>query len=142
MEKEIYQLQDVAICKHRVYGYNMSRDLVGVDFEHTIPEVSVVEDKTPTKQLFDLVFSVDPVTLLPSGDLAMFMNENTSPEVRRAIEMNLMSPMDVKGDSSGYDGMSDDLIMEYMREPSESLDTYRLRMFDKIKQDVKSRKSE
>lgn len=115
------------------FGFNMTRDLAEVDY----PEPEVVECEKPfdpsmEKSLFAQIYSVNPVTGLPQGDLAVFMSENTSPEVKRFIEMNLHQPYNVDGDTSGRQGLTDDDVVAYMREMGESTHDYAKRMLDEV----------
>lgn len=115
------------------FGFNLTRALANVDY----PEPEVVEREKPfdssmEKSLFEQIFSVNPVTGLPQGDLAIYMSEKTSPEVKRFIEMNLHQPYDVDGDTSGRQGLTDDDVVAYMREMGESTHAYARRMFDEV----------
>lgn len=104
-----------------------------------------VEDKksdivSANEELFALIFSVDPKTLLPSGDIAMFMNENTSPQVKQFIQMNLQRPYDVLADSNLVEGVDDDIIAQYSRNQNESVSDYRRRLYDSICKELQSQK--
>ena len=91
--------------------------------------------------LFDVVFGVDPRTKLPSGDLAMFMGDNVSPEVRDFISKNLMKPFDSNESGGKYDGLNDDDISLYTRGHDESLESYRSRMYDIVKSQSEARRA-
>lgn len=129
------KLHEVSVVGRKCYGFNLYRDLVDVDFPN--PEDPVVEqsvNQNMDKSLFDLVFSVDPCSGLPVGDLAMYMSENTSPEVKRFIELNLHKPYDVSSDTSGKKGLTDDDVAMYMRDSDESISAYRMRMFNVVRE--------
>lgn len=95
----------------------------------------VVVDRPDTeKSLFDLVFAVNPDTGLPQGDIAVYMSKNTSPEVKRFIELNLHSPVgSVDASYSDFSNLSDDDIAFYTRGRDESVQSYRQRLYDNIK---------
>lgn len=100
-------------------------------------------DQLPkSEQLFDLIFSVNPRTKLPDGDIAMFMNDNTSPEVREFIRQNLMSDNGLETDGAKYNGLDDDTIALYTRNQGESLSQYRDRMYGVVYGQYQQRKAE
>lgn len=127
------KISDISLLGRRAFGFNMYRDLNPEIAEcEEVADVPVVVD--PNKSLFDIVFSVDPRTNLPVGDLAQYMNDNTDPSIRRFIEMQLHSPLQSTGDAHGdLSALSDDDIVEFMRQPDESITSYRDRMFEVIK---------
>lgn len=115
------------------FGFNMSRSLRDSEFVDPKDEVKEKSfDPSMEKSLFEQIFSIDPVTGLPQGDLAVFMSENTSPEVKRFIEMNLHQPYNVDGDTSGRQGLTDDDVAAYMRESNESVRDYAARMLGEV----------
>lgn len=115
------------------FGFNMTRSLRDSEFgEFVGSEKEKPIDTSMQKSLFDQVFTIDPVTGLPQGDLAIFMSENTSPEVKRFIEMNLHQPYNVDGDTSGRQGLTDDDVVTYMRESNETVRDYAARMLDEV----------
>lgn len=101
-------------------------------------------EKLPVKgqELFDMIFSVNPLTGLPQGDLALFMNENTSPEVRQYISQNLMSDnsqgLAPSVSAPDRESIPDDVIVELSRHDGESLTSYRDRMIDYVKSQAQS----
>ncbi|UCS96040.1 MAG: hypothetical protein [Microviridae sp.] len=127
------KISEVSCLGRRAFGFNMYRDMKDEQFvPECNEEVPVVVD--PNKALFGIVFSVDPRTNLPCGDLAMFMNDNVDPSVRRFIETQLHNPLQSQGDAHGdLSGLSDDDVLEFMRQPDESVSAYRDRMFEVIK---------
>lgn len=130
-------MKDLVIDR-RAKGYRDFEGVMSCDLSMAKHKSRVVED-LPLKghELFDMIFSVNPLTGLPQGDLAMFMNENTSPEVRQYISQNLMSDNSagvaptVK--ASDADSIPDDVIVELSRRDGESLGSYRDRMIDYVK---------
>lgn len=116
-------------------GYNLARPIYQDEIElMDIPSQDFVENQDPNKSLFDIVFSVDPRTNLPVGDLSIWMSDKVSPEVKRYIEMNLHSPVSIDADGSGeYRNLSDDDIATFTRSSDESISDYRSRLFDFVK---------
>lgn len=82
--------------------------------------------------LFDVIFSVNPRTKLPDGDLAMFMGDNVSSEVRDFISKNLMKPFDSTDSGGKYTGLNDDDVQLYTRGHDETIDMYRSRLYNAV----------
>lgn len=127
------------IGKERACGFRIYRDILAVEdgfLEHEVYDkpVDVVRSED---SLFASIFTVNPVTKLPDGDLAMYMSDKTSPEVRMFIEQNLMRDL---GESSPVDSkdLSDDDIVKYARKHNESDGDYRKRIYDTLVSDLKS----
>lgn len=102
----------------------VSNNLVSLDY--------VEEDVTPSHESqFDIIlneiFSVDPVSGLPKGDIAYYLTENGNPQVREWIKNNLLQPRSV---ISGADPskVSDDLIVEFSRGADETNEAYAMRL--------------
>lgn len=99
--------------------------------------------KDPNEQLFDVVFAVNPITRLPQGDIAVFMSENTSPDIKRFIEMQLHKPMQLDADVKAADlpNVSDDDIAYFTRNVNESIADYRQRVYQRIRSDYEAAQS-
>jgi hypothetical protein len=126
----------------RVYGFREYAALRNVDEIPMSPLVRKPENSESNSQILDLIYSVNPRTKLPDGDIAMFMSENTSPEVAQFIKSNLMSPHDTGGDNGSYDGLDDDSIARYTRGANESVQDYKKRMYDVVVADYMQRKQQ
>lgn len=90
--------------------------------------------------LLKVIYAADPVTLLPSGDLQVFMSAEASPEVKDYISKNLMRPQQVEKPKDT--GLSVDEMHALTRSPSESRDEYVARMnnyFHNLREVNKSR---
>ena len=103
---------------------SVSSNLVPVEF--------VDEDFVPSPESqFDIIlneiFSVDPVSGLPKGDIAYYLSENGNPQVREWIKNNLLQPRSVL---TGADPsqVSDDLIVEFSRGVDETIESYAMRL--------------
>ena len=94
--------------------------------------------RSETENLFDQIFSVDPITLLPNGDIAIWMSQNTSPEIRNFISQNLMAPVPLDTDGAKYDGLTDDDVAIFTRNQGESIADYRSRLFNHLKSNVEA----
>lgn len=125
------------------YGYPEYRSCEKVLVDVYEEKEEEKPDQLPkSEQLFDLIFSVNPRTKLPDGDIAMFMNDNTSPEVREFIRQNLMSDNGLETDGAKYNGLDDDTIALYTRNQGESLSQYRDRMYGVVYGQYQQRKAE
>lgn len=87
--------------------------------------------KSESDQLLDLVYSVAGKHAFPTGDIACYLSENTSEEVRAFIERKLFLVNSPVGSSSDLD---DDVLIEMMRKRGESLDSYKERLSTFIEQ--------
>lgn len=72
-------------------GFRIYNGLSGINY-CPFPSCPSVETEVRDKNqdILDLIFSVDPVTLLPVGSLAMYMSDKTNKEVVEFIEDNLL----------------------------------------------------
>lgn len=95
------------------------------------PEVpEEVEPDSVSSELDNIIneiFSVDPKTGLPKGDLQYYMSADGNPEVKAWLEENLLKPRSVASKSSMED-VTDDLIAEMTRNVDESSDDYVARL--------------
>lgn len=125
----------------RCVGYRNNQGSLELVFEHEVFEKLPPSPPEKGQELFDTIFAINPLTRLPDGDIAVFMNENTSPEVRQYIQQQLMSalPQDAEMPSisdkdmeafGGADGFDN-----FRRGENESLSDYRDRVI-KFLQDV------
>lgn len=79
------------------------------------------------KEVLDEIFSVDPVTGNPRGDIQYFLSKDGNPQVKAWLETNLLSP---RRSESGYDSkqFDDDIIAEFARNDGESVKDYSARL--------------
>lgn len=101
-----------------------------------LPKVSDVRKKEDP--LMDYIFGVNPVTGLPTGDLAIYLSDKANPEVRQFIEMNLLKDnpsTDVPALSMPDDVVNkyrsvitDDDVAQFSRNHDETRDEYAERM--------------
>ena len=78
-EKAVTKLLKVNVPS--AYGYPEFKQIKNVHV-YDVPSKSTDGDvvRSETENLFDQIFSVDPRTLLPNGDIAIWMSQNTSAE--------------------------------------------------------------
>ena len=86
-----------------------------------------------TDSLLDVIYSLDPLTNLPTGDFALYMGRDTSPEVRQYIQSQLMSEFP-RGTGVPVD--NDDILFDYIRQQNEPVNDYVRRITDFEKQRI------
>ena len=126
-----------SILGERAYGYPeywALRDIEYQDVEHKAKEVGSPDN---LQLMFDNIFAVDPRTGLPSCDVAVFMSENTSPEIKQFIAANLMREHIGEVDSHISDGIDDDVVAELTRGSSEGYAAYRNRVYKYLENERK-----
>lgn len=99
------------------------------------------DTRPPYEELLDMIYSIDPRTGMPKGDLAVFMNVDANPEIRDFIQKNLMMEMPTS-DGQGLvmndalrnsftKNITDDDIAEFSRNANETSDEYAKRISEK-----------
>lgn len=100
-------------------------------------KVSAPDVKKKDSQLLNYIYSVNPVTGLPQGDLAVYLGDKANPQIRAFIEMNLLQ--ETENSKSGFkmpdevinkfrEHISDDDIAALSRNHGESKEEYADRM--------------
>lgn len=89
-------------------------------------KLPIEKEVEENKSLMDIIYSRDPTTGLPVGDLALFLNDNTSLEVRQYIQQNLMTEQNADSPSVPYDCDID--LIPYIRQKGESRADYMERL--------------
>lgn len=89
--------------------------------EPYVPNNSVLQN------MLDEIFSVDPVSGLPKGDIQYFLSKDANPDVRLWLENNLLAPR-AKQNGSSIEGVTDDLIAEMSRKAGENYIDYSARL--------------
>lgn len=99
-----------------------------IDPHPEVPDEIVPETvSSELDSVINEIFSVDPRTGLPKGDLQYYMSADGNPEVKAWLEQNLLKPRSVATKSSLED-VTDDLIAEMSRNVDESSDDYVVRL--------------
>lgn len=99
-----------------------------------IPEPPKVSKKS-ADDILDMIYSIDPDTLLINGDVSLYLGEQTAPEVRQFIQNQLMrdntQSSNLHLSTSQVEEMrniSDDLRVQLMRGDTESVEDYEERI--------------
>lgn len=114
------------------YYFNRISIPKSIEFVEPILDTISPDVEEKDKALLDLIFTRNKQTGIPEGDLALYTNDKANPEVRRFIEMNLMTPVN---SSDGLDlsteqvnhlrsSISDDDIARFTRSRDESKEEY------------------
>ena len=83
-------------------------------------------DTSELKQVLDEIFSVDPVTGFPKGDIQYYLSADGNPMVKQWLETHLLKPRQSSGRT--MQGLTDDMIAEFSRRPGESIEDYQYRL--------------
>ena len=111
----------------------MRRDINLLPVGITLVETNDVIDPEyvpSTSQLDEIlkdIFSVDPESGLPRGDLAYYLSPDGNPTVKAWLENNLLKPRAARVGTS-IDGVTDDMLNEYSRRKDESVADYAERL--------------
>lgn len=107
------------------------------DSVEPIVETKKIDTKVSSDtSLLSAIYSLDPITNAPTGDIACYVSDKTSPDVKRFILDNLMR--DVSSDAMpAVSGLSDDEILTYQRGRDESRDAYAIRLSEYARMNAK-----
>lgn len=97
-------------------------------FRAMVSDVTSVESSSSDKSLLDTIYGLDPVTRLPSGEIALYLSPNTAPEVKQYILNNLMQDTSAVALPPLPDGIDADTAFAIERKQGESLDNWRTRV--------------
>ena len=108
------------------------------DFKKDLPfEVT----DNPIELMLKEIFSVNPETGLPKGDIQYYLSANGNPQLKQWLENNLLSPRGISSNHGNYD---DDTLVEFSRGHDESVSAYTKRMksiFDECSDILKKQKA-
>lgn len=105
------------------------------------------EPEITDTQLFNVlkeIYSVDPATGFPKGDIQYFLSPNANPQVQTWLQENLLKPR-AKQQGTSIEGVTDDMLVEYSRKFGESVNAYQQRLkgiFDKAVADIEQYKKD
>lgn len=102
------------------YGITMVEFNDVVDPEY-VPSTSQIDE------ILKDIFSVDPESGLPRGDLAYYLSPDGNPTIKAWLENNLLKPRAARVGSS-IEGVTDDMLIEYSRGKDESVADYAERL--------------
>ena len=91
-----------------------------------IEEKLYIPDESEIMNVIKEIFSVDPVSGAPLGDIAYFLSPNGNPTIKAWLTNNLLKPR--FGAQMRDENLSDDLIVEFSRQADESVDDYAARL--------------
>lgn len=90
-----------------------------------LPDPLYEVDNTPLLNVLEEVFSVDPRTGFPQGDLAYYLSPEGNPQIKAWLENNLLKPRGINVSNGNYD---DDTLVEFSRMPDETVSDYSKRL--------------
>lgn len=89
-----------------------------------LPLPEITEDALSS--ILDEIFSVDPISGFPKGDIQYYLSAEGNPTVKQWLETNLLQPRGISNNTP--EGVTDDDLFEFSRKSDESVDAYRERM--------------
>ena len=103
---------------------SMVKDIDSIKPFGEVPFDKIDEDDKQRDSLMKLIFSIDPVTNLPTTDIGAVLNKHLAPEVLLFIKDNLQK--DFSGSASDVirDGISEETAFALMRGADEPRDVY------------------
>lgn len=99
---------------------------VGSNEPIDIEEKEYVPDESEIMNVLKEIFSVDPVSGAPLGDIAYFLSPNGNPTIKTWLTNNLLKPR--YGVQMRDDNITDDMLVEFSRNADESIDDYAVRL--------------
>lgn len=90
-------------------------------------EKEVESTYNPLDEVLKEIFTVDPRSGLPRGDIQYFLSKDGNPQVKAWLETNLLQPRVANGMADPAK-VSDDLIVEMSRRSDETTDSYAARI--------------
>lgn len=121
MNKEAYKVLDYARRYDPKCGVPKRQD-VKVDDRQAQPDESLVK----------MIYSPDPVSGLPTGDLSFWVSDKVNPQVKEFILSRLMQDVSKAANAKLPDGISDEDALSMSRLPGERMDAYVERLNDQI----------
>lgn len=97
-----------------------------------IPLRSVPDGHDDENPLLDVIYGIDETTKLPKGDIALYLSNRTSPEIRSFISQQIHVEVP---ETPSFPADSDIDFSRYMREKGESRSDYLRRLSHIIKED-------
>lgn len=129
--------------KRNLAKYFAFCQFIDVDQRSEVYVPDYVMSESDLQNVLNEIFSVDPDTGFPRGDIAYFLSKDGNPQVKAWLESNLLSPR-AKQTGTSLDGVTDDFIAEFARNDGESVVDYATRLrgyydsakveFDKLNQ--------
>lgn len=86
--------------------------------------------ESPFDSLVKVVYQVDPLFKLPTGDLTFFVSDKVNPDIKQFVLENLMLDTSSAANVPTPEGISPELAMSLARGATEDVDAYRERVND------------
>ena len=99
---------------------------IDIHYENKPKDPEYKKDDSELQVILDEIFSVDPVTGFPRGDIAYYLSKDGNPQVKQWLEINLLKPR-TTGNQTPKD-VTDDMIIEMSRQRGESIEDYQTRL--------------
>lgn len=113
-------------------GFNIFKGLDGLSYMASDHPVSVDKSRSCEDDILDLIYSVDPITNLPSGSIEQYLSDKTNNQVRDFIEKVIFKeiPRDEYPDGLREEilKLDSDFIAKTSRNRFEPLDEYEKRV--------------
>lgn len=123
--------------KKEMYDYLGLVVPAAIDLDSLKPEQ--VESTDTSRAVLEAIYSLDPVTRLPTGDIMCYLASTTPPEVKQYIMDNIMIDTSNQKLPSLPDGLDEDTAFALERKNGESAEVYRSRISDYMYDQVRIR---
>lgn len=100
---------------------------IDVDYVDPVKEEPIADSDSTMFDILREIYSVDPISGLPKGDIQYYLSKDGNPDVKRWLETNLLQPRAISSGSS-VEGITDDMIADFARRSDESVSQYVERM--------------
>ena len=118
------------------YGHAVrQKEILAHLVEPELPE-EIVRPVTAAESFLSLVYAIDPITKLPTGDLNYLVSDKANPEVKQWVLQNLMIDTSGAVVPSPPRGLSDDDIANLSRDPHEDINSYMERVNQYAKDNI------
>lgn len=116
--------------KELVYLFDCYRNLKNIESMPVVqPEVEKVEvPASATDALIKVIYALDPVSKLPTGDLGYYVSDKANPEIKEFILKNLYFDTSSAANVSVPDGIDSSLALDLMRNKNETPEQYQERL--------------
>lgn len=120
--------------KYREFlGLNLLKDVV----PYVKPKRELSDRTQSDTDILRAIFSLDPISGLPRGDISQYMSEETNPQIAQFIKTKLMQEQTPVGQSPAGK-LSDEDLAKFERKAGESVASYVSRLNEYILDDVRS----
>ena len=100
-----------SLLGNRVFGFRVFSPFKDFKLDDICVKSSSRSDvKSQKEVLYDDIFAIDPITKLPSGDITVYMSNETSPQVKDFIKNNLLLDCTSSSDNVSHDSHNQILL--------------------------------